>query len=417
MAVVDQSPIEAADEEAIVGGLCAFIDSAVEPLQHELAPFFDDQRRYFTEDGTEAPEVIEARRTVRMASARAGYYTMFTPHELGGSQMGNRLYFLCIEAIGQRYGPGQPAERLAADAISNWFCGPGPIWRHASTALREIALPGLVSGERHGAFGLTESTGGSDVWSIQTSAVHDGDDWVINGAKEWTSWSAHADFVLVFAVTDPQAKAARAGGITCFYIPTDTPGFHYESTIRILGEVGGREGSISFNDVRVPDAYRIGDVGNGLAMAFLTITQTRLWLCARSCGESKWALERALAYAKVRRTFGKAIAEHQSIQNMLADMAVDIYAARSMALDCASRADLGIDVRTETAMAKLYTVGVCERVFDRAIQVHGGIGFANEMRLFDGWKAARISRVTEGSDEIMRRTIATQLLKRPGLPV
>jgi acyl-CoA dehydrogenase len=406
-------PQDMGDDERreVIDGLISFVERYVQPLQSELSEFWAEPRRYFGADGREASEVIAARRSVREAAARAGYYTMFTPPELGGAGLGHRLYFEVIEMLGHRYGPGQPAEQLAADVIANWFTGPGPVWLHASDELRARMLPGLNAGTTHGCFALSEAEAGSDVWGIQTAARRDGDGWVINGSKQWASWSSHADFALVFAVTDPSSRASRKGGITCFCVPCDTPGYQFESVIRIFGEPGGREGTLSLTDVRVPDAYRIGQPGQGLAMAFLTLTRTRLWMAAQSSGQGRWALDQGLAYARRRRTFGRAIADYQAVQDLLVDSAVDLAAARAMALECADKADRGLDVRGETAMCKLFATNAAFRVYDRMIQVHGGVGVASELRLVDGWKLARLGRITEGSDEIMRRTIIRELLK------
>lgn len=406
--------IDDVDASEIIEGLCSFVDRHVMPLQRKLGEYFENPRRYFGEDGLEAEPVREARRAVRMASAEAGYYTMFTPEELGGSGLGNRLYFACVDELARRYGPGEPAEPLTGDVIANWFSGPGHLWLHASPELSEKVLPCLLAGETHGTFGLSEAEAGSDVWNVQTAAVRDGDEWVINGSKQWASWSATADFILVFAVTDSVARDARQGGITCFYVPTTTPGYQFDGPISIMGDPGGREATISFDNVRVPDSHRIGAESDGIRMAFLTLTQTRLWLAARSCGEMEWALRMSVDYAKQRKTFGKPISQHGAIQIMLADTAADLFAARSLGIECAARADQGLDVRTETAIAKLYCVNAACRVFDRAIQIHGGMGIANGMRLFDGWKTARISRITEGTDEIMRRTIAMSVLSDRG---
>jgi acyl-CoA dehydrogenase len=408
---MSQQTAAAVERDEILAGLISFMDRYVQPLQESLAPFWSDPRKYFGEDGTEAAEVRDARRKVREAAAEAGYYTMFTPAELGGAELGNRLYFEVIEMLNHRYGPGQPAEQLAGDVIANWFTGPGPIWLHASENLRSTVLPGLNAGTLHGCFALSEAEAGSDVWGIQTAAVRDGGDWIINGSKQWASWSSHADYALVFAVTDPPARQARTGGITCFYVPSAAPGYAFESVIRIFGEPGGREGTVSLTDVRVPDAYRIGEVGKGLSMAFLTLTKTRLWMAAQSSGQGRWALDRGIAYAKQRRTFGNLIAEYQSVQDLLVDSATDLAALRAMALDCADKADRGLDVRGDTAMCKLFATNAAYRVYDRIIQVHGGIGVANELRLVDGWKLARLGRITEGSDEIMRRTIVKELLR------
>ena len=408
--LVSTSTSNDVDVAEVIDGLCSFIDRRVMPLQHSLHEYFENPRSYFGADGLEAVPVREARRTIRMEAAEAGYYTMFTPEILGGSGLSNRLYFACIDEMAKRYGPGEPAEPLTAEVIANWFSGPGHIWQHASTELSAKVLPALMAGEIHGTFALSEAEAGSDVFNMSTTAVRDGDEWIINGNKQWASWSATADFILVFAVTDNAARAARKGGISVFYVPTDTAGYQFDGPISILGDPGGREATISFDNVRVPETHRFGKEGDGLRMAFLTLTQTRLWLAARSCGEMEWALRTSVAYAKERKTFGVPIAEHGAIQIMIADCATDLFAARSLGLECATRADQGVDTRTETAIAKLFCVNAAMRVFDRAMQIHGGMGLANGTRLFDGWKTARISRITEGTDEIMRRTIAQSVL-------
>lgn len=403
------------EEDAILDGLFTFIERKVVPVQKELQAYFEDSRLYFDESGHEAKAVADARKQVRIDAAEAGYYNLFTPTELGGSGLGKRFYVRVTEAVSRRYGPGEPREHLATGVIPNVFIGPGPIWLHAQEELRAQVLPALLAGEIRSSFGLSEPDAGTDNWGMRTTAVRDGDDWVINGQKQWTSWVAEADFLFVFAVTDRELRDARKGGITCFYVPTDTPGYELSSVIRLFNDPGGREGILSFTDCRVPDAWRIGEVGQGIKMAFETLTTTRLWLAARCLGEALWAYDKSLEYAKVRHTFGQPLGQHQSIQNLLADMAVDLYASHTMAMDCACRADEGLDVRTETALVKYQATNAATRVFDNAMQIHGGMGFASETLLTDGWRHARISRMTEGSDQMMQRSIAMQMLKH-GLP-
>jgi len=408
-------PVSLEEEEAILDGLLTFIERKVVPLQESLHEYFDDSRRYFDDSGREASAVVEANREVRMESAKAGYYNLFAPVELGGQGLSKRFYVRVTEVVSRRYGPGEPREHLAIGAVPDVFTGPGPIWLKASEQLRDEVLPKLLSGEVRSSFALSEPDAGTDNWGMRTTANRDGDSWILNGQKQWTSWVTEADFLFVFAVTDAERRDRREGGITCFYVPTDTPGFEISSVIRLFYDPGGREGILSFTDVRIPDAWRIGEVGEGIKMAFLTLTTSRLWLAARCLGEALWAYDRSLEYAKARQTFGKPIAEHQSIQNLLADMAVDLYSSHTMVLDCASRADAGLDVRAETSLVKYHATNAATRVFDNAMQIHGGMGFTSETKLTDGWRHARISRMTEGSDQMMQRTIAGLMLKR-GLP-
>jgi acyl-CoA dehydrogenase len=319
------------------------------------------------------------------------------------------------EAIGRRYGPGEPREHLATGVVPDVFVGPGPIWLQAQRELRDELAPKLLAGEIRSSFALSEPDAGSDNWGMRTTARRDGDHWVINGTKQWTSWVHDADFLFVFAVTDPAARDAHRGGITCFYMPIDTPGYELTSTVRLFNDPGGREGILSFDDVRVPDAWRIGEVDQGLRAAFATLTTTRLWLSARCLGEAFWAYDRCVEYANTRHTFGQAIGQHQLIQGLLADAAADLYGAHTATVDCATRADAGQDVRTETALVKYLGTNAANRVFDRAMQIHGGMGFATETKLTDGWRFTRICRMTEGSDQIMQRSIGQAVLKH-GLP-
>jgi acyl-CoA dehydrogenase len=412
---VDDRALTSADEDEVLDGLFSFIDRVIVPMQERLAPYFEDSRRYFDESGHEAPAIVAARKRVRVESAKAGYYNLFTPVEMGGEGLGKRFMVRVTEAISRRYGPGEPREHLATGVVPDVFVGPGPIWLQAQQALRDELRPALLAGEIRSSFALSEPDAGSDNWGMRTTARRDGDHWVLNGTKQWTSWVHDADFLFVFAVTDPAARDAHRGGITCFYVPTDHPGYTLTSTVRLFNDPGGREGILSFDDVRVPDAWRIGEVDQGLRAAFATLTTTRLWLSARCLGEAFWAYDRCVEYANTRRTFGQAIGQHQLVQGLLADSAADLYAAHTATVDCATRADAGQDVRTETALVKYLGTNAANRVFDRAIQVHGGMGFATETRLTDGWRFTRICRMTEGSDQIMQRSIGQQVLKH-GLP-
>ncbi|MBV9509946.1 MAG: acyl-CoA dehydrogenase, partial [Caulobacteraceae bacterium] len=203
----------------------------------------------------------------------------------------------------------------------------------------------------------------------------------------------------------------KRGGITCFYVPTTTPGYRLESVIRMFGHLGGEEGILSFTDVRVPDAYRVGEVDKGFDLAMLGVRHGRLANAGRTIGLARWAMDMAVDYAKVRKTFGQTLAEHQTIQNYLAENATKLYAARAMAVDCATKADAGRDVRTEASIVKLYATRSAFEIIDSCMQIHGGMGFANETKLYAAWIQARQCFVTEGPNEIQLRSIAQNLLK------
>lgn len=404
--IADTAGVNAAQ---LKDGLFAFIDREVMPIQEGLGEYFTNPRLYWREDGRLSDEVLQARKQVRMASARAGYYTAFCPVELGGEGLGARLYYEVFEELLHRYGP--PNHQMPMYVLAHTSTGPTALWNHASDALKAEVLPPLSRGELQGAFAMSEPDAGSDAWGIKTAAVKDGDEWVLNGQKQWASWAPTADFVTTFAVTDQAAFSARKGGLTCFYVPTSTPGYRLESIVPVLGDIGGEECILSYNDLRIPDTYRMGPEGEGFAVGMQGSNQLKMTKLARTTGMSRWAHEQALAYAQVRRTFGKTISEHQTIQNMLAENAIEIYTMRLMGASLAEKLDAGTSVRGEHAMADAFVFAASNRVFDRSMQILGGMGMTNDARLFSGWQLTRIARISEGPTEIQMRTIANELLR------
>ncbi|MEO7370326.1 MAG: acyl-CoA dehydrogenase, partial [Ilumatobacteraceae bacterium] len=272
-------------------------------------------------------------------------------------------------------------------------------------------LDKFVSGEETMCFAMSEPDAGSDAWAMSTRASREGDGWVLNGVKQWITNSPWAQYALVFAVTNEQLRASRKGGITCFLVPTDSVGYRIDSVISLFGDVGGNESIISLTDVHVSAECVVGEVDEGFALAVGGVALGRIYNAGRCVGLARWALERATEYAKERKTFGKAISEYQGISFQLADSAIEIYATKSMSMDCAQRLERGEEASRELAMVKAYSTEMCFRVYDRCMQVHGGMGLTNEMRLYDGWHLARIIRIADGSGEIMRRNIARALLR------
>jgi len=396
------------EETEILDGLMKFVESEVMPIQRSVDKLFADQRLYWEESGKESARITEARRKVREASARAGYYTMFCPEKFGGSELGVRLWFLAFEMLHHRYGP--PYNLQPYSVLSHFTSGPHEVWEHASPELQAEVLGDLSSGKLQGAFGLSEPDAGSDSWMMRTTAVRDGDHWIINGTKQWTSWSPTADFIMVYAVTNKELFAQRKGGVTCFYVPTRTPGYSLAGIIRIFGQIGGDEGILAFDNVRVPDTYRVGELDKGFALAMLGVRHGRLANAARNLGFARWAMEKTIDYAKVRRTFGKPIGEHQAVQTYLAESAMKMYAGRAMSLDAAGKVDQGFDVRDEVSMVKAFVTQNCHEIFSKCMQIHGGMGIANETKLIDAWFMSKLNQIAEGATEIQYRSIAQGLL-------
>lgn len=400
------------DSEIIQIGesLVRFIETEVLPLERANAALLSNERMMYDERGRYAPEVLAARRAIRTKSAEAGFYTMLAPTELGGGGLGTVAAVYLQELIGRLYGP----ERVLIHPVvipSPFTNGLSPILSFLQPELKEKVLPSIASGEKTLCFALSEPNAGSDAMAIKTTAKRDGDDWVITGSKQWITNSPYADYAMVFAVTDTDAATARRGGITAFFVETNTPGFDVTSIVPVMGHLGGDTGIIALDGVRVSDACRIGSLGDGLKVAMHGINRGRLGMSATCLGLAEWGLALSTEYARQRKTFGKPIAEHQAVQFHLAEAAMDIFAAKSIIMTTAKRLDQGQPARAEIAMAKAYSTEMLSRVMDRCIQVHGAMGLTNEVRLEAGYRFARTMRIPDGTGEIQRRTIAQELLK------
>lgn len=391
----------------ILDSLCTFVDGFVLPLEEKHAEVFEDPRRYYANDGTYSEELRKLRREVRMNSSNAGFFTMCVPEGLGGGGQGPLLHLLAWERLYHRYGA---AVQLPYDTIAHWSKGPSQIFLDASPVLRNEILPTLMSGEKTMCFSLSEPDAGSDSWNLRTVAEPADGGWRINGTKQWSSNGPTADFALVFAVTDRDLVRRRQGGVTAFLVPSDSEGFRVDSTLRLFGAPGGEEAIISYNDVFVPSNYVVGEVHDGFKLALSGISLGRMFNAGRSIGVSRWAMEIASAYAKERVAFGEPIANYQAIQWMLAESAMKIYASRTMALDCANRLESGAPVRKELAIVKAFTTEAGFEIIDKCMQIFGGMGLTNELGLHHAWHQARISRIADGSAEVMRRTIAKRIL-------
>ena len=277
----------------------------------------------------------------------------------------------------------------------------------ATDEQKERYLKPVLRGEKKGFFGLTEPSGGSDpARAIQTRAVKDGTDWIINGSKVYISGADRAQFGLVFARTDPQAGR---GGVTCFIVDTDTPGFHVRRIVHTLRS-SHYATELAFEDMRVPGTNILGEVNRGFAIANDRLTRQRIPYAAACISVAIKAQEMAIDYAKQRETFGAPLASRQMIQAMIIDNELDIRQSRWMTLAAAHRAESGAPFRMEAGMAKLVASEAGGRVVDRSMQVHGGIGMTKDLPLERWYREMRIRRVGEGPNEVQRLIIARDLL-------
>jgi acyl-CoA dehydrogenase len=398
---------DASAQSEILDGLRAFLAAEVAPRHEHHAELLESPHKVYDESGRYSPAVLELLREVRMASAEAGYYLMLAPESLGGSALGYEALYLVWETIFRACGA---RHWLGWHAVAHWTKGPSPIFEHVQPAVLDRYLPDLASGLRTTCFAMSEPDAGSDAWMMRTRAVETADGWRLDGEKQWISNAAHADLAIVFAVTDPEAAAARRGGITAFLVPTDTSGFGVYSVTRMFGHAGGHEGIVQLAGAEVGHDHVIGEVGNGFGLALAGVSLGRLYNAAKGAGLARWALDMALDYVQEREAFGKRVAEFQGITFPLADSAMEVHAARLVGLNCARLLDAGLPARKELAFAKAYSSEAGARAIDRAVQAHGAMGFTNELGLAEAWQALRQVLVADGSSEILRRTILRQLL-------
>jgi alkylation response protein AidB-like acyl-CoA dehydrogenase len=392
---------------AIREGLEAFLRREVFRRHERYDSLLNNSSSKYSNEGIFSADVCELIREVRMASAEAGYYAMCAPEEIGGGGLGLVAYFGAWERIHHLCGT---KNWLGHHILSHWAKGPSALLLALTPQAKESALAGIMSGQKTLCFGLSEPEAGSDAMMIKSQAVADGDGWRLSGGKIWTTNSPHADYAIVFAVTDSERASKRAGGISAFLIPTAAKGFTRGQVIKMWGSAGGDESVMHFDSIRVESHQLIGELHKGFAAAMLGVNIGRVYNCARVVGLGRWALEMALEYVKIRQTFGRPIAEYQGITFPLVSSAMEIHAAHLMSLNAAQLLDDGYRALKELAMSKTFAVEAGVRALDRVIQAHGAIGMTNELGLTDAFLMLRKLKIADGSNEIMRRIIVKEML-------
>jgi acyl-CoA dehydrogenase len=393
------------DRDELLEALVRFIDGNVLVLEDKNADFLSEPAGLYGPDGTFSPRVLALFKAVRQKSAALGYYTMFADETVGGGGLGRVDLFYAWERLFHRYGP---ARFLPFESLAHWTTGPGFLTSHINQGLDSL-VEAIMSGAATTCFAMSEPDSGSDVTSMRTVAIRDGGDWLIRGTKQWITNGPHADWAYVFAVDQEITTTASTPAISCFLVKTDQPGFHRDGVIKLFGQAGGNESILSFDDVRVGPERLVGERGKGLSLAMSGIASGKLYNAGRCVGLARWALDEALSYAQTRQTFGNPIIDYQGVSFPLADAAIQLYAARTMAVDCAQKMDRGESSVLELSMVKAYTTEVAYRIFDICMQTLGGMGLANDTRMYDGWHQSRLVRIADGSAEIMRRTIVRRL--------
>ena len=333
--------------------------------------------------------------------AEQGFMGVIFPEQYGGAGMGYVEYVTIIEELSRV--DGSVGISVAAH---NSLCS-NHIYMFGSEEQKQKFLVPLASGEKLGAWGLTEPQAGSDASGTRTTAVRDGQGWVVNGSKNFITHAIHGDTCVAMASTD---RAMRSKGITAFIFEKGTPGFGPGKKEDKLGLRASETASVVFEDCRVPDGNRLGPEGLGFIQAMQILDGGRISIAALALGIAQGAYESAVRYSKERQQFGQSISNFQGIQFKLADMATQLEAARLLTYRAAAMKDAGRKTTKESSMAKLYASEVAVKVSEEAIQIHGGYGYTKDYPPEKFWRDSKLCTIGEGTSEIQRLIIAKQIL-------
>jgi butyryl-CoA dehydrogenase len=339
--------------------------------------------------------------TFRLA-AELGLAGVCVPEELGGAGMEMIAYCVAIEEISKVCA----STGVILSVNNSLVCD--PLLRFANDEQKRQFLAPLAAGAKLGCFALTEPEAGSDAAALRSRARRDGDRYVLDGDKVFITNGTHADVALVFASTDPEKKHR---GISCFVVPCDTPGFRRGEHEYKLGVQASGTTQLFFDAMSVPAAWRLGEEGAGFKIAMSTLDGGRIGIAAQAVGIAQGAFEAALAYAQERQQFGQPISKFQAIQFYLADMAMELDAARLLVYKAAWAKETQKRYSLEAAQAKLFASEMAQRVTNKALQIHGGYGYTREYDVERFFRDARITEIYEGTSEIQKLVIADWILK------
>ncbi len=381
---VDGISFDLSDEQnALRDHIRAFVEEEIKPVALQ----FDETQEFPTEIFRKFGEL--------------GYLGIVIPTEYGGSGMGYLEYAIIVEEVAR----GCPAIALGV-AAHNGLCT-SHIFRFGSEELRRKYVPRLAKGETMGAWALTEPNAGSDAGGTQTTAVRDGDDWILNGSKNFITHGNVGDICVVMAVTDP---SKGKNGISAFVVDKTMKGFYGSKKENKLGMRCSDTAGLTFDNVRVPGGNLIGEEGEGFKQALKILDGGRISIAALSVGLAQGAFEAALRYSTERQQFGKRLADMQAIQFKLAKMSMDVDSSRLLTYRAAWMRDSGMDFTTAASEAKLLASEVSVRVAEDAIQVHGGYGYVKDYPVEKYFRDSKLLTIGEGTSEIQKMVIARQLL-------
>jgi len=341
-------------------------------------------------------------RELLVEMGKLGFMGTYVPERYGGSGLDAVSYVLIVEEI------NRACASTGVVLCSHVSLAVDPILHFGSDAQKRHYLPALANGERIGCFALSEPASGSDAAAMRTSARPDGDEWILNGTKNFITNGSIGDVAVVFAQTDPPQ---RHKGIAAFIVEKGSPGFSVGKLEKKLGIRGSDTAQLVFQDCRVPAANLLGEVGEGFKIALSTLDGGRISIAAQAVGIARACLEDSLAYAKQREAFGKKIADFQAIQWMLADMATEIDAARLLTWRAAALKDAGEDLILAAAEAKLFASDIAVKAARDCVQIFGGYGYLKDFPAERHYRDAKITEIYEGTSEIMKLVIAEEMLK------
>ena len=368
-----------------------------------------DMARQFARDrlwpgAEERDRTGEFPREVLNEMGELGFLGMVVPEEYDGIALDTVTYASVIEEIAA--GDGACSTILSVHSS----VGCGPIVKYGTEEQKKKYLPKLASGEWIGGFALTEPQAGSDASQLRTTAVRDGDYYVLNGSKQFITSGSQGGMIIVFAVTD---KAAGSKGISAFIVETDTPGYEVVRVEEKLGIHCSDTCQLSFENMRVPAENLLGAEGEGYRIALANLEAGRIGIASQAVGMARRALELAIEYAQERKAFGVEISKHQAVSFRLADMATKVEAARQMVMHAARVKDAGQPALRAASMAKLFASEIAEEVCSAAIQTYGGYGYLRDHPVERIYRDARITQIYEGTSDIQRLVIARDILANP----
>ena len=361
-----------------------FSDKEVAPLAAEI----DEQERF-------PLETVEKMKGI-------GLFGIPIPVQYGGAGGTNLMYTMAVEELSRNC--ATTGVMLSAHTS---LCV-APIYEHGTEEQKMKYLPKLCSGEWLGAFGLTEPNAGTDASAQQTTAVLDGEEWVLNGNKIFITNAGYAHVYIIFAMTD---KSLGTKGISAFIVEKDTPGFSFGKKEKKLGIRGSATCELIFENCRIPKSNLLGKLGGGFGVAMKTLDGGRIGIAAQALGIAQGAMDETVKYTKERKQFGKSISAFQNTQFQMADLETKVQAARLLVRSAAFKKDAKVHYSADAAMAKLFAAETAMEVTTKAVQFHGGYGYTREYPVERMMRDAKITEIYEGTSEVQRMVIAGKLFK------